>query len=189
MIAPSDLVLTDVAMNLVPGTPGEPPRPVIHALRLRLSADAFARLVRDGIADALARFHLGVGSITPRLVDGGAEVDVVARVAPRIEPRGHAAIRFEVTPTGRLRVRLSELRVPNVPGLAGTVDAFFVLAGQQRGVYPAGIRALDLDLAEWLTGQGFPMHLAAGVRAVRASPAALEIDWSDVPDPQAAPSP
>jgi len=185
MAIPRDLALTDVAMSLVPGQPGQPPRPVIHAFRLELSAEGFARLTREGIADALGRFHLTAKSIAPRLTESGAEVDVVVRVAPRIEPSGQVAVAFEPAPSGRLRVRLMELKLPSIPGLAGSADAFFVLAGQQRGVYPAGIRALDLDLGEWLAGLGFPMRLEGGVRAVRSTPAALEIDWGEaqVPPP------
>ncbi len=168
-----DVLLSDVAVTLVPAA-GGPPAAIVHTQRLRVSEAGFGKIVREAMGEAQRRFDLDVRSVDSRLVDGSADVRVKVKKFMMTAELG-VTVELAATPQGRLRVRIADLRVPAGLPVAGLVDRFLDTLGSRPGVYPVGQRMVDVDANEVLASRGLPVRLEQGVREARITPGFVEI--------------
>lgn len=173
MAEDQDVLLSDVAVTLVPAANG-PPVAIVNTQRIQVSEAGFGKIVREAMGEARRRFDLDVRSVESDLLDGRADVRVKVKKFMMTAELG-ITVEMTATPEGRLRVRIADLRVPAGLPVAGLLDRFLETLGSRPGVYPVGQRTVDIDANEVLASRGLPVRLEQGVREARITSGFVEI--------------
>ncbi|MDP9355192.1 MAG: hypothetical protein M3Q71_10485 [Chloroflexota bacterium] len=168
-----DVLLSDVAVTLVPAAEG-PPVAIVNTQRIRVSEAGVGKIVREAMGEAQRRFDLDVRSVESQLRDGSADVRVKVKKFMMAAELG-VTVELTATPQGRLRIRIADLRAPAGLPVAGLVDRFLETLGSRPGVYPVGQRTVEVDANEVLASRGLPVRLEQGVREARITPGFVEI--------------
>jgi hypothetical protein len=151
------ILVWDVALSLPTEGVGEARRPIVRALRARVSNETLRK--------ALARAGME-GSLMP----GGAELQVKVQMFQIT-----ARLAGSVPGNGRLRLEATELRLGGwLPVPVQLVELGLSRIEGKPGFHRAGSRAVDLDLGE-LLGM-LPVQWATGIRQARITAEYLEIE-------------
>jgi hypothetical protein len=147
----------DLALSVPTEGEGEQRRPIVRALRARVSSQVVAKL--------LAR-----GGMEGRLIDGGAELTVKVQ---RFQITARLA--GSVPGNGRLRVEATELRLGGwLPVPVQLVDLALSRIEGRPGFHRAGPRTVDLDLGGLLGA--LSVRWETGIRQARITREYLEIE-------------
>lgn len=147
----------DVALSLPTEGVGDARRPIVRALRARVS-------------NATLRKALALGGMEGSLVPGGAELQVRVQMFQIT-----ARLAGSVPGNGRLRVEATELRLGGwLPVPVQLVELALSRIEGKPGFHRSGPRAVDLDLGE-LLGM-LPLRWETGIRQAQITREYLEIE-------------
>jgi hypothetical protein len=158
---PGHLQVTDFDVSLEPGDTGQPFRPVVQGLRLRISDTGLRELAQALIAEVDRRAPVGI-----RLQDVRVGPDGIT-LSLRMEKgifKGDLSTRLVLSAPGGevLRVELADTQVPAWVPLDMLLDQATARGGNAVRRDPNNRRALLLDPAALLARAGVPGRFAPG---------------------------
>lgn len=176
----SDISLTDLRVELTPGSGDVPFIPAVHQFSAGLSAAALGKIVQAGIAMVQSRLPVDVQYAGSQLSNTGAEV--TARVK-RSVLKADIRAQFELsTPTpNAIRVRFANISGPAWVPAGMVIDKAIEKAVAQPGVTRAtdDPRAVDVDPKAIMAAFQLPVVLAEpGAWTVNPTPESINVAFS-----------
>ena len=175
-----DVALSDLHVQLAPGSGALPFTPSVNQFSASLSADAFAKIVEAGIAMVQSRLPVEVHYVSSRLTGAGAEVTArVKRSVLKAEIR--ATLELSTPNPNLIRVRFGEIAGPAWVPAGMVIEKAIEKASARPGVTRAADdpRAVDIDPLVILKALNLPVTLAQpGAWTVAPSPEAIKVGFS-----------
>lgn len=157
----TDVLITDVRLRLDAGRGNIPFEPLVESLAVELSAEAFRKIVEEGIRKVGDRVPVEIELGSVRLLDGGAEIIMkVKRSILRAELRAKLAISAYDPET--IRIQVAELDAPAWVPTQFVLEHGMTYAASRQGFTRAdGVEnSVDIDPAVVLASRGIPVKLA-----------------------------
>jgi len=174
-----DVALSNLHVQLAPGSGALPFTPSIDRFSAGLSAAAFAKIVETGIGMVQSRLPVDVQFVGSRLTDLGAEVTArVKRSVLKAEIR--ATLELSTPGPDRIRVRFGEIAGPAWVPAGMVIEKAIEKAAARPGVTRAADdpRAVDVDPLVILKTLNLPVALAQpGAWTVTPTPEAINVSF------------
>ena len=176
----SDITLSDLHVELAPGTDGLPFTPSLGQFSAGLSAEAFSKIVEAGIEMVKSRLPVDVQFVGSRLTNGGAEVTArVKRSVLKAEIR--ALLELSSPSANLIRIRFGDIAGPAWVPVGMVIEKAIERATARPGVTRAvdDPRAVDVDPVIILKALNLPLTLAQpGTWSVAPTPEAINVGYS-----------
>jgi hypothetical protein len=173
---PGHVRLTDFDITLEPGGAQFPLRPVVHGLRVRVSAAGLRQLAQALVDEADKRAPVGVKLVDARV--GAQGIELFLRVAKGIFGSDFSTRISLSAPGGEvLRAELTDTDMPSWMPLDMVLEQAVKRGGGAVQRDPGNRRALLLDPAALLTRFGVPGRFAPGRWDVATSQEGLDLSF------------
>jgi hypothetical protein len=175
---PGHIRLTDFDITLEPGDARQPLRPVVHGLRLHISAGGLRQLAQALVDEADKRAPVGVKLVDARV--GPRGVELYLRVAKGIFGSDLSTRISLSAPGGEvLRAELTDTDMPSWMPLDLLLEQAVNRGGGAVSRDPANRRALLLDPAALLARLGVPGRFAPGDWGVETSQERIALSFRE----------
>jgi hypothetical protein len=175
----SDVIINNVRLRLDPGHGNMPFEPLVETLSIEISADAFRKIVVEGIRKVGDRVPVEIELGSVRLLDGGAEIVMkVKRSILRAELRIRLA--FSAIDPETIRVQVAELDAPAWVPTQFVIEHGMTYASSREGfTRVAGVdSAVDINPATILASRGIPVNLAKpGAWSMETTPQSILVGF------------
>jgi hypothetical protein len=173
---PGHIQLTDFDITL---EPGQPLRPVVHGLRLRISARGLRELAQALVDEADKRAPVGVKLVDARV--GPRGIELYLRVAKGIFGSDLSTRISLSSPGGEvLRAELTDTDMPSWMPLDLLLEQAVNRGGGAVTRDPENRRALLLDPAALLARLGVPGRFSSGLWDVATSSEGIELAFQEL---------
>lgn len=161
-----EVIVTDVAMDLEPGTEKVPLAPVVYALTARLDDRALTKSVMAVLGMGKSKMPVEVDLEGAKFVPGGAEVTVNAGSGRFLRAKATAVVGITAVDAERVTVEIKEIKALGKLPIESIVGPVLDKALDKATAYPGvertgvGTRSLRIDPNVLLKSQGVPLRFA-----------------------------
>lgn len=180
-----DMRITDVAMDLEPGTEKVPLAPLVYTLTANLNDSALTKSVIAVLGLGKSKMPMEVDLEGARFVPGGAEVTVNAGSGRFLRAKATAVIGITANDDEKVLVEIREIKALGKLPIESIVGPILDKALDKATAYPgvekdtARSRSLRVDPNVLLKSQGVPLRFAQpGGWTVSSSPDLLTAAFS-----------
>lgn len=180
-----DMRITDVAMDLEPGTEKVPLAPLVYTLTANLNDSALTKSVVAVLGLGKSKMPMEVDLEGARFVPGGAEVTVNAGSGRFLRAKATAVIGITANDDEKVLVEIREIKALGKLPIESIVGPILDKALDKATAYPgvekdtARSRSLRVDPNVLLKSQGVPLRFAQpGGWTVSSSPDLLTAAFS-----------
>jgi hypothetical protein len=162
----TDILVTNVALDLEPGSPGVPFTPLVHSFRATITDAALVKCLQAILVVGRSKMPMEVELNEARFVSGGAAITATAGTARFLRAKATTIVGISGPGTETISVEVREIRalgklpIESIVGpiLDRALDRAATFAGVQRD--PARHRGLLIAPNVLLQGQGLPLRFA-----------------------------